>query len=110
MSLREKLYKRINNDYQHYLKDLETKSIKDIIDSSYETAIKEELVSFFIPESQYFSNEQIEILNKKDHPLDVLYLEWIHNDRSISEELRATVDDYTEQEFIISTRNRGYAR
>lgn len=92
--MREKLYEKITKEFENYIKDLKTKDVDYIIDRSYETAIKEEMIYCFDPNSRYFSDEQIKILNKSSSPLNELYSDWISNDFSIGDEIRESVNEY----------------
>ena len=92
--MREKLYKKITNEYENYIKNLKTKDIDFVIDRSYETAIKEEMIYCFDPDSRYFSDEQIKVLNKSSSPLNDLYNDWIRNDFSIGDEIRESMNEY----------------
>lgn len=92
--MREKLYEKITKEYENYVNDLKTKDVDYIIDRSYETAIKEEMIYCFDPNSRYFSDEEIRILNKSSSPLNDLYNDWISNDLSIGDEIRESVNEY----------------
>lgn len=92
--MREKLYEKIIKEYENYVNDLKTKDVDYIIDRSYETAIKEEMIYCFEPNSRYFSDEEIRILNKSSSPLNDLYNDWISNDLSIGDEIRESVNEY----------------
>lgn len=92
--MREKLYEKITKEYENYVNDLKTKDVDYIIDRSYETAIKEEMIYCFDPNSRYFSDEEIRILNKSSSPLNDLYKDWINNDLSIGDEIRESVNEY----------------
>lgn len=92
--MREKLYEKITKEFKNYIKDLKTKDVDYIIDRSYETAIKEEMIYCFDPNSRYFSDEQIKILNKSSSPLNELYSDWISNDFSIGDEIRESINEY----------------
>ena len=92
--MREKLYEKITKEFENYVKDLKTKDVDYIIDRTYETAIKEEMIYCFEPNSRYFSDEQIKILNKSSSPLNELYSDWISNDFSIGDESRESINEY----------------
>ena len=46
--IREELYSKLESEFDSYKKELETLTSKEIIDKSYETTMKEELMCLFI--------------------------------------------------------------
>ena len=71
--MREELYNKLAKEYLEYEDKLKQLSIQEIIEKSYETAIKQEMTYYFDSASDYFNDEQIKVINKLEHPLDELY-------------------------------------
>ena len=47
--IKEELYSKLESEFDSYKKELETLTSKEIIDKSYETTMKEELMCLFYP-------------------------------------------------------------
>lgn len=94
MSLREEFYNKLSNDYEEYIKGLKTHDVDFIIEKSYETSIKDEMMCYFEPSSKMFSLDKIKLLNKSKHPLEEMYLEWINCDLNIGDELKECINEY----------------
>lgn len=85
--IRNKLYERMQQEYDNYINTLMEASPKEIIDNSNQISIKEELVSMFIPESERYDIDDIKSLSKTKKPLEELYQDWIDCDINISQVL-----------------------
>lgn len=93
--MREELYNKLAKEYLEYEDKLKQLSIQEIIEKSYETAIKQEMTYYFDSASDYFNDEQIKVINKLEHPLDELYDDWLDNDLGIGEDIRLSIDEFT---------------
>jgi len=93
--MREELYNKLAKEYLEYEDKLKQLTIQEIIEKSYETAIKNEMTYYFDPESDYFNDDQIRILNKLDNPLNTLYQDWLDNDFGIGEDVRLSIDEFS---------------
>lgn len=89
--IRNKLYERMQQEYNDYLNNLMEASPKEIIDNSYQITMKEELVSMFIPESERYDIEDIRVLSKTKKPLEELYQDWMDCDIGINQVLDDSV-------------------
>ena len=96
-TIRKELYEKLENELALYKKDLESLSAKEIIDKSYETAIKEEVIYLFYPESKEFDLDELKALKNEKNSLDTLYQGWMDCDMNICElvedSARDTVED-----------------
>ena len=99
--IRQELYDKLENELASYKKDLESLTAKEIIDKSYETAIKEEVIYMFYPESKQFDLDEIKALKKQDNSLETLYQGWMDCDMNICElvedSARDTVEDLVKE-------------
>lgn len=82
--IREKLYERVKQEYNNYILNLKSKTLYEVIDSSYETTIKEQILDFFYPNIRACSIEQIKTLNKCKNILEELYQSWMNSDGGIN--------------------------
>lgn len=83
--IRNKLYERMQQEYNDYLNSLMEASPKEIIDNSYQIVVKDEMVSMFIPESERYDIEDIKVLSKTKKPLEELYQDWLNCDVNINQ-------------------------
>lgn len=95
--IRQELYDKLENELSSYKKELESLTAKEIIDKSYETAIKEEVIFLFYPESKQFDIDEIKALKNEKNSLETLYQGWMDCDMNICElvedSARDTVED-----------------
>ena len=103
--MRKKLYEKISKEYDNYINELEKQTPSFIIDKSYETTIKEEIIYLFDPNSMYFSDKQIKELYKCKYPLETLYNDWLKNDFGINDDIRESVNEYLST-LINETQNK----
>ena len=73
--LSQQLYDTALDELNTYLEDLKTKPPQEIISNAYQIACKQDIV--MILEEADFSPYELEILTGLDHPLQVLYEQWI---------------------------------
>lgn len=83
--IREELYSKLESELDSYKKELETLTVKEIIDKSYETTIKEESIYLFYPESKQFDIDEIKALKNEKNSLETLYQGWLDCDTNICE-------------------------
>ena len=76
-----------------YKKELETLTSKEIIDKSYETTMKEELMCLFYPESQRYDLDEIKALKNEKNSLETLYQGWMDSDLNINQLLEDNTDE-----------------
>ena len=93
MKIREELYTKLEKELSEYKKGLLELFGKEIIDKSYETAIKEEIICSFYPESEKFDINEIKALKNQKNSLDVLYQGWMDSDLNICQLLEDNVYD-----------------
>lgn len=97
--IREELYTKLEMELSEYKKGLLELSGKEIIDKSYETAIKEEMIYSFYPESEKFDINEIKTLKNQENSLNALYQGWMDSDLNICQLLEDNVYD-TLQELV----------
>ena len=91
--IREELYLKMESELNSYKKKLETLTPKEIIDKSYETTMKEELVCLFYPESSRYDLDEIKALKNEKELLETLYQGWMDSDLNINQLLEEITDD-----------------
>lgn len=84
------LWNRISKENENYHERILTLPPKDIIDSAYEIATKNDIVLSI--ENIPLSTQQIDALLTIDHPLDAIYQEWMDSDASYMEMLNDSVE------------------
>ena len=90
--LAQMLYDKALSEMNSYLEDMKTKPAQEIINSAYQIVNKEDLL--MILESAEFTLTELNVLNGLEHPLQVLYGEWISTEDRHMEELRGSVQSY----------------
>ena len=86
------LYDKALTELNTYLEDMKTKPPQEIINSAYQIVNKQDLL--MILESAEFTPAELNVLNELDHPLQVLYEEWLPVEDRHMDELRDSVQSY----------------
>ena len=86
------LYDKALAELNTYLENMKTKPPQEIINSAYQIVNKQDLL--MILESAEFTPAELNVLNELDHPLQVLYEEWLPVEDRHMEELRDSVQSY----------------
>lgn len=86
------LYDKALTELNTYLEDMKTKPPQEIINSAYQIVNKQDLL--MILESAEFTPAELNVLNELEHPLQVLYEEWLPVEDRHMEELRDSVQSY----------------
>ena len=90
--LSQQLYDKALNEMNVFLDDLKTKPPEEIIESAYKITVRQDLM--MILESEDFSPYEIEVLANLDHPLQVLYEQWVSTEDHHMEDLRNSMQSY----------------
>jgi hypothetical protein len=90
---RQELYDKLLKENESYKDNLFNLPIKEVIDKSYETAIKDELIYLFYPGSEKFNLDEIKALKRENNSLETLYQGWMDCDLNINELLEDNVRD-----------------
>ena len=93
----ELLREKMQNEYDEYSTSLLKFTPQQIMDHSYETAIKLEVLS--VIESSPLTQKEAKSLCKLKYPLDEIYHRWLKNDRSIEEPITDTMLDRARKEI-----------
>lgn len=75
-----------------FLDDLKIKPPEEIIENAYKITVRQDLM--MILESEDFSPYEIEVLANLDHPLQVLYEQWVSTEDNHMEDLRNSMQSY----------------
>ena len=97
--IRKELFTKLELELSEYKKSLLELSNKEIIDKSYENAIKEEIIYSFDPLLEKFNINEIEALKNQENSLNVLYQGWMDCNLNICQLLEYNVYD-TLQELV----------
>lgn len=88
----QQLYDRASKELDAYIADLKTKTPEQIINRAYEVSVKQDFL--MVLEEHEFPKRHLQELCKLEHPLDVFYQRWLHQDDSRMGELHSTIQDY----------------
>ena len=95
MTIREKLYTKLELEYDSFIENLKTLPPEEIIQAAYEKVSKEEIL-LYIKGMEHLSYEQAEeMLN--NHTLSNLYHHWLGCDGGIGEALYDTISNYVDE-------------
>ena len=83
------IYDKALAELNTYLENMKTKPPQEIINSAYQIVNKQDLL--MILENAEFTPAELNVLNGLDHPLQVLYEEWLPVEDRHMEELRDSV-------------------
>lgn len=83
MKIREDVYKKMEQEYKIFIEKVKLKTPEEIIRSSYEKVCKEEILSIFHPECEYYDIDKIKCLNKCENPLEEIYQGWMDSDAGL---------------------------
>ena len=86
------LYDKALAELNTYLENMKTRPPQEIINSAYQIVNKQDLL--MILEDAEFTPAELNVLNELDHPLQVLYEEWLPVEDRHMEELRDSVQSY----------------
>lgn len=93
MNDREKLYKKVENEFKEYIDNLKELPFDRIIEKSYETTIKDEFKSLCYHEFNILSDNDIKFLQKQRQPLQTLYDCWLDSNANINELLSTVIEN-----------------
>ncbi len=93
MKIREEVYNKMEQEYNNYIENLKLKTPDEIIKSSYEKVMKEEILGDFYPEYEHYDMKKIKALNKCKEPLEELYQGWMDCDAGIHQVLEDSTYD-----------------
>ena len=92
--LKEKFIKKINDEYDSFVKELKEQEPEVIIDRAYEHVCKQEMV--YIYENKDYTEQELKALLKCSNVLSDCYDEWLKTDANFNELLEFAVANSTE--------------
>ena len=95
--LSQQLYDRASQELDAYIADLKTQTPERMIDRAYQLSTMQDMV--MVLESSVIPANKLEILAALEHPLEVLYEDWLHRDDSRMEDLHRSMEDYAGQKL-----------
>ena len=99
--LLDKLYEKLEREYDNFIVDLMVEPPEKIIEKSYEKVIKEEMLNVITEDRDSLTLLEARILYSKKYPLDFLYQEWLSNDLNIQEELICSISQAVDDELSL---------
>lgn len=93
--INREILEKMEVEYGRYVNDLLGKKPEEIIKSSYETVIRDEIL--FMIEGNYFSHEQMMDLLSFENPLEICTTAWKECNEVDTEEIRESVDEYLQE-------------
>ncbi|MBE6156371.1 MAG: DUF3848 domain-containing protein [Firmicutes bacterium] len=96
MNLRKKFYEKISLEYDKYEEELKTHDVNYVIQHSYETVIKDEIVRQFDPDYSEYDINKIKILNNLKNPLNEIYCDWLDCEFDINSDLNQCINDFAD--------------
>ena len=97
MTMRERLedalYNKAAKEQQEYKGTLRKMQPDEIMNNAYRLIIQEDILMTF-EDPKYLSDRELRALIKLDNVLESCYNDWLKNDLSHMEDLRATVSGY----------------
>ena len=88
--LRATILKKANEEYDGLMKDLKKLPVEQVLSKAYEIVMKEEFL-IMLEHGEHMDMETLQVLNRLEHPLSKLYLEWLEQDHNLTEELTTTL-------------------
>ena len=89
--LKDDLHDKLEKELNKYKEEMQTKSVDYVLDKSYETTCRNELV--YIGYSSYVDEYELKALLKMDGVLDFLYDEWFDCDVQFSQAFEDSLSD-----------------
>lgn len=93
----QQLYDRAANELNAYIADLKTQTPEQMIDRCYEVSVKQDML--MILEEHDFPPQELEVLAALEHPLEVIYQDWLQRDDSRMEDLANTFQHHAVQKL-----------
>lgn len=108
VSLRDKLWEKASKEQSEYMADLQKMTPEQIIESCYETVMREDILLTFEYEcnSPQLSDEQVKALLKMKYPIDACYNAWQKSDVTYMDRIQETVDKFSEKEAEKEKENK----
>ena len=94
-TLAQKICERADSEYSNFINEMKAHDAGYIVDHAYEIVIMSDLRMIF--EEDDLSLPALKELDKVDKPLASIYDEWLKNDGGHMEQLRGTIDSFTEK-------------
>lgn len=91
LKIRKIIYDKMLKEYNLFIEKLRHQSPDKIIASSYEKVIKEEILSYFEPNSEYFNIREIIPVINTTSPLEKFYQDWMESNDSIHKILEYSI-------------------
>ena len=85
------LYEKVRVEYESFIEALKKMTPEQVIEKAYEKVIKEDMVTEI--QQRNLEPDEAKALCSEDHPLDLMYQEWLDTDVSYMGLLRDSIDD-----------------
>lgn len=97
--LAQQLCDRASKELDTYIANLKMQPPERIIDQAYQLSTMQDMVMVLVLESREIPPNKLEILAALEHPLDVLYNDWLHRDDSRMNELANSMENFAAQKL-----------
>ena len=95
---------KLEKEFQEYIDNLKTKTIDEIINSSYQTSTKEDIV-YVMSDCSFLEDKALRALYKAPNSLNEIYDEYSNSDSSYSEDICDSVR-YVCQSLMENKKNK----
>ena len=89
------LYEKVRVEYERFIEALKKMTPEQVIEKAYEKVIKEDMVTEI--QQRNLEPDEAKALCSEDHPLDLMYQEWLDTDVSEMQMLKDSIDDTAKQ-------------
>ena len=93
MECKVELYRKMEQEYDKFIKELEGSDVRVVLDRAYEKVVKEELLGMFYPDTCNLDINQIRVFGKVNYPLDQLYVGWMDSGVNLNQFLEDNVSN-----------------
>ena len=99
VSIRDKLWEKASKEQSEYIAELKKMAPDLIVEKSYETTMRQDILSAFEGERQVhrMSDEQVKSLLNLMYPIDVCYGEWQKSDVTYMDKIEETIYKLTNE-------------
>ena len=104
--LNAELYEKVLNEFEEYEKDLLESLPQEILKHAYAYTVRQDIILSL--ECNSFSDKQVKVLLKSEHPLEDIFTHWENNEEhhmeAIKDTIECTANEKIRDEFIKSQR------
>ena len=108
LTIREQLWEKASKEQREYVAELKKMSPDLIIEQSYETVMREDILLTFEYECNEpkLTDEQVKALLKMKYPISACYDEWQKSDVTYMDRIQETIDEFSKKEAEKEKENK----